>query len=247
MARLLLLLDRQTWLRRKALRMFAENPKLFTRMISSHANHPKPAPIRAERNVRSRMAGLAGVSVANRIMPGSARVSRSTAELQNAWRRAAILFALACCGMLAFAPTAPAQAFTAKLDPAQTKIAFTLGTTLHTVHGTFQLKSGEVHFDAATGKASGTIVMDARSADTDNKSRDKKMHQEILESQKYPEIVFTPQQVRGSFDPQKASQVDITGTFRIHGQDHDFTMTIAVATSHRRVSCSATRTSRFPT
>jgi flavin-dependent dehydrogenase len=47
MARLLLLLDRQTWLRRKALRMFAENPKLFARMISTHANHPKPAPIRA--------------------------------------------------------------------------------------------------------------------------------------------------------------------------------------------------------
>ena len=47
MARLLLLLDRQAWLRRKALRMFAENPNLFARMISSHANCPKPAPIRA--------------------------------------------------------------------------------------------------------------------------------------------------------------------------------------------------------
>ncbi len=31
MARLLLLLDRQAWLRRKALRMFAANPKLFAR------------------------------------------------------------------------------------------------------------------------------------------------------------------------------------------------------------------------
>jgi flavin-dependent dehydrogenase len=47
MARLLLLLDRQAWLRRKALRMFAANPGIFTRMISSHANCPKPAPIRA--------------------------------------------------------------------------------------------------------------------------------------------------------------------------------------------------------
>jgi len=47
MARLLLLLDRQAWLRRKALRMFAANPNLFARMISSHANCPKPAPIRA--------------------------------------------------------------------------------------------------------------------------------------------------------------------------------------------------------
>jgi menaquinone-9 beta-reductase len=47
MARLLLLLDRQARLRRKVLRMFAENSKLFVRMISTHANHPKPAPIRA--------------------------------------------------------------------------------------------------------------------------------------------------------------------------------------------------------
>jgi menaquinone-9 beta-reductase len=47
MARLLLLLDRQAWLRRKALRMFAMNPKMFARMISWHANCPKPAPIRA--------------------------------------------------------------------------------------------------------------------------------------------------------------------------------------------------------
>lgn len=47
MARLLLLLDRQAWLRRKALRMFAANPKFFARIVSSHANCPKPAPIRA--------------------------------------------------------------------------------------------------------------------------------------------------------------------------------------------------------
>jgi hypothetical protein len=34
--------------------------------------------------------------------------------------------------------------------------------------------------------------------------------------------------VRGSFDPQKASQVDVAGTFSIHGQDHDLTITLAV-------------------
>jgi polyisoprenoid-binding protein YceI len=129
---------------------------------------------------------------------------------------------------LAFAPATCAQAYVVNLDPAQTKVEFTLDTTLHTVHGTFQLKSGQIHFDTATGKASGTIVVDARSADTDNKSRDKKMHQEILESPKYAEIVFTPAHARGSFDPQKASQVDVGGVMRIHGQDHDFTMTLAV-------------------
>jgi polyisoprenoid-binding protein YceI len=80
--------------------------------------------------------------------------------------------------------------------------------------------------------------VDAQSGDTDNKSRDKKMHQEILESQKYSEIVFTPEQVRGSFDPQKASQLDVAGTFRVHGQDHDVTMTFAVQpASPGRLQC----------
>jgi polyisoprenoid-binding protein YceI len=142
--------------------------------------------------------------------------------------RALVVFALASCVALAAAPAICAQAYVVNLDPTQTKVAFALDTTLHTVHGTFQLKNGQIHFDTATGKASGAIVVDARSASTDNNSRDKKMHQEILESPKYAEIVFTPAQVRGSFDPQKASQVDVGGVMRIHGQDHDFTMTLAV-------------------
>jgi polyisoprenoid-binding protein YceI len=152
--------------------------------------------------------------------------------------RALAIFMVACCGALTFAPLACAQAYVVNLDPAQTKITFALDTTLHDVHGSFQLKSGQIHFDKATGKASGAIIVDAQSGDTDNKSRDKKMHQEILESQKYSEIVFTPEQVRGSFDPQKASQVDLVGAFRIHGQDHDVTMTFAVQpASPGRLQC----------
>jgi len=142
--------------------------------------------------------------------------------------RALAIFIVACYGVLTIAPPACAQAYVVNFDPAQTNITFTLDTTLHDVHGTFRLKSGQIHFDKSTGKASGTIIVDAQSGDTDNKSRDKKMHQEILESPKYPEIVFTPQQVRGSFDSQKASQVDVVGTFRMHGQEHDVTMTFAV-------------------
>ncbi|HXO04833.1 MAG TPA: YceI family protein [Candidatus Sulfotelmatobacter sp.] len=124
--------------------------------------------------------------------------------------------------------TAQAQESAVDLDPAQTTIEFTLDTTLHAVHGTFKLKSGHISFDPATGKASGAIVVDATSGDSDNESRDKKMHQQILESQKYPEIVFTPQHVKGSVNPQGTSQVEVSGVFRIHGQDHDITMTFTV-------------------
>jgi polyisoprenoid-binding protein YceI len=173
------------------------------------------------------MAGLARVTFERETSRRGVGLPVGPTASQRA-RRALIFGALACFVALAFALAAQAQTYVVTLDPAQTKVEFGLGTTLHTVHGTFQLKSGQIHFDAGTGKVSGAIVVDARSADTDNKSRDKKMHQEILESQKYPEIAFTPQQVRGSFDPQKVAQLDVAGTFRIHGQDHDFTMTLAV-------------------
>ena len=171
------------------------------------------------------------------IRQGSARVGQSAATLQRA-SAAPVWFTLACCAAITCAPAACAQAYVVNLDPAQTKVTFVLDTTLHAVHGTFQLKSGQIHFDTATGKASGTIVVDARSANTENNSRDKKMHQEILESAKYTEIVFAPAQVRGSFDQQKASQMDVSGVMRIHGQDHDLTMTLAVqAGTGSRLQC----------
>jgi polyisoprenoid-binding protein YceI len=115
-----------------------------------------------------------------------------------------------------------------KLDPARSTIKFTLDTTLHTVEGTFKFKSGRLSFDPATGQADGQITADATSADTGNKSRDKKMRQEILESQKYPEILFIPEQVKGSVNSQGASQVELTGIFRIHAQDHESTVILTV-------------------
>ena len=69
---------------------------------------------------------------------------------------------------------------------------------MHTVHGTFKLKSGQIRWDTATGHASGAIVIDATSGNTDNTSRDKNMHTQVLESAKFPEIVFTPTQIKGA-------------------------------------------------
>jgi polyisoprenoid-binding protein YceI len=150
-------------------------------------------------------------------------------NLARSFRAQYIVAVLA--SFLFFASAAHAQAAGPRvfnLDPAQSTIKFTLDTTLHTVEGTFKLKSGQISFDPATGKASGQITADATSADTGNKSRDKKMHQEILESQKYPEIVFVVQQIKGAVDPQGASQVDLSGVFRIHGQDHESTVPLSV-------------------
>ena len=121
-----------------------------------------------------------------------------------------------------------AQQAALELDPARTIVRFTLKTSLHTVHGTFQLKNGKVSFDPQTRKVSGLLVVDATSGDSGNSGRDSKMHKEILESHKYREITFAPLEVEGDVPPQGDSQLQVKGTFRIHGQDHEIVIPVAI-------------------
>jgi len=107
------------------------------------------------------------------------------------------------------------------LDPAQSKVHFTVDSTLHLVHGTFALKSGAMHFDPETGKADGEIVVYATSGDSGNGSRDARMHKEILETAKYPDVIFRPTQVEGKVDPSGASDSKLHGVFSIHGANHE--------------------------
>src|SRR5271154_4203674 len=94
-------------------------------------------------------------------------------------------------------PKAASGEMVLAVDPAQSKIHWTLGATMHTVHGTFGLKRGELRLDPATGKASGEIVADAVSGESGNDSRDKKMHTEVLESSRFPEVLFRADRLEG--------------------------------------------------
>ncbi len=124
-----------------------------------------------------------------------------------------------------------AQQENVQLDPSKTRIEFTLGDVLHTVHGSFRLKNGNLHFDPATGAVDGALIVDATSGDSGSHSRDKKMNKEVLESAKYPEITFLPQKFTGHVNPQGASQVAVSGIFRIHGADHPVTLIMPVRIS----------------
>jgi polyisoprenoid-binding protein YceI len=123
---------------------------------------------------------------------------------------------------------ASAQQTQIKLDPAKSRIDWTLGDVLHTVQGTFQLKSGSIRFDPQTGEASGEIIVDAASGNSGNGTRDSKMKKEILESAKYPEIVFTPKHVSGYAVGQESSTIQVAGDFTIHGGTHALTLTMPV-------------------
>jgi polyisoprenoid-binding protein YceI len=125
---------------------------------------------------------------------------------------------------------AAAQDTAFQLDPAQTKVSFTLGDVLHTVHGTFKLKHGELQIEPM-GKISGSIVVDAGSGDSGSGMRDRKMHKEVLESARYPEIAFRPDHIEGSVASQGKSSVMVHGMFSIHGADREITVPAQVETS----------------
>ena len=115
-----------------------------------------------------------------------------------------------------------------EFTPANTIVTFTLGDILHTVHGSFRLKQGQVDYNFGSGAVHGQLVIDATSGDSGNRSRDHKMHKDILESAKYPEIVFRPDHVQGTVASAGASTVQVHGIFSIHGADHEITLPVRV-------------------
>ena len=130
--------------------------------------------------------------------------------------------------ILAIGTSAPAQETTFLLDPEKTIVSFTLGASFHTVHGTFRVKGGAIRFDPSTGVASGNVVVDATSGQTGNQKRDRTMHRDVLQSQRYPEITFTPTRVSGNIPPQGQSRVQVEGIIRLQQSDHPVTLPFQV-------------------
>jgi polyisoprenoid-binding protein YceI len=152
----------------------------------------------------------------------NARPERVTARVLAA---VVVLFALA-------APASPqspqtaAQDMVLVLDPAQSKVHYSVDSTLHTVHGTFNLKGGNLHFDPDSGKASGEIVVYATSGESGNDARDDRMHKEILQTQQFPEATFRPTKVEGKVTRAGACDVQLHGVILLHGQEHEMTASV---------------------
>lgn len=117
------------------------------------------------------------------------------------------------------------------LNPAQSRVDFTLGATLHTVHGAFRLRSGTLRFDPATGEAGGELVVDADSGASGSQARDQRMKRDILETAKFPDIIFRPQHVKGAVPGSGSAQVELDGVLTLHGQDHPMALIVPLSVS----------------
>jgi polyisoprenoid-binding protein YceI len=162
-------------------------------------------------------------------------VSGAYHQVQRVTRAAGLWLALAATGAVSSAraipparPQSQSGDLVFELDPADTKVSFTLGATMHTVHGTFQPLRGRVEYTEATGALHGEIVVDAASGASGDASRDRKMHAEILESENHPAITFRPDHAEGKLAAAGESTVQVHGIFAIHGAEHELTVPATV-------------------
>lgn len=151
------------------------------------------------------------------------------------------------CAVLAFvwilsiaARNCKAEEVAVDLDPAKTRIAYTISDTLHTVHGTFRLKEGHLSFAPGTNVMSGEIIVDAASGDSGSGARDRRMTHDILQAERFPEIRFRPSRKSGPVAPSGASDIKVTGSFVIHGQAHEITVPMHVEISGPEVLAKGT-------
>jgi polyisoprenoid-binding protein YceI len=139
--------------------------------------------------------------------------------LRHQLKPARILVALA-----AFSAATVSSAETLTLEPAKTKLALHLPATGHDVEGTLALKAGTIEFDRAAGTAGGLIEIDALKTATGSGSRDKKMHEEVLLSAKFPLIAFKPQKIVGTLPSEGKGQITLVGTLTLIGQARELSL-----------------------
>jgi polyisoprenoid-binding protein YceI len=139
-----------------------------------------------------------------------------------------LLFATILCAVPSSWAQSSSPQISIHLDPQKSEVHWTLDTTLHTVHGTFQVKGGIMTIDPATGTAQGEFLVDVTTGESGDKSRDKKMHNEVLESGKYPQAFFHPIKVTGNLKQGGSQSVTVEGTFNMHGADHPLTLPMTV-------------------
>jgi polyisoprenoid-binding protein YceI len=167
------------------------------------------------------------------------------ARLTRPWSPAGAFLALAATAALAAAAPALGEPLTLRLDPKASAVRFTVDAFAHTIHGSFAVESGAIQFDPSTGAASGEVVVDAKSGETGNGSRDGKMHSSVLESARFPQIVFTATRVSGAFARDGASQLQLGGTIRLHGASHPVLLAVTAQSGAGKVTATAPLTVPF--
>ena len=128
------------------------------------------------------------------------------------------------------------------VDPARSEVHFTLGDTLHTVHGTFHIQEGAIVFNSADGKASGNVVVDALSGQSGNSVRDRRMTKEELKAESYKTVTFEPTGFTGTFHASGDSSLQVHGLFTILGTAHEIEVPMQIQVNGEQIHAIGTFT-----
>src|SRR5438270_1610471 len=121
------------------------------------------------------------------------------------------------------------------LDTNRSEVHFSLSDSLHSVHGTFRIQQGEVTFDPATGKANGSILVDALSGQSGNSIRDRRMVKEELKAPEFKTVAFAPTRFTGTFNPNGDSTVQVHGLFTLIGTPHEIDVPMMVQVNGQQI------------
>jgi len=72
-----------------------------------------------------------------------------------------------------------------------------------------------IQYDPDTAWRADEVWIDVASGSTGGGARDRKMHKDFLASPRFPDAVFTPTTIEGSFSPKQPSDLTVHGIFRI--------------------------------
>lgn len=146
-----------------------------------------------------------------------------------------------CLGLLAVAgPAGGGEMLVLHLDPESTSLDFVLDATMHTVRGRLASASGRIAFDPETALASGELVIDFAEADSGIARRDRKMREQVLETDRYPTAVYRVDRLDLPHSlKQGRNELQLHGELDFHGSKRQVSVPAVATLTGDRVTATA--------
>ena len=125
------------------------------------------------------------------------------------------------------------------LAPEKTSATFRVSATVFDIDGVLAMGPGQIRFDSTTGAASGQITIDLRGTKTGSRLRDWDMHRRVLDTERYPLVVFRLDRVLGTVAPSGTSDLVLAGIVTMHGAEHAMVVPVRARVSGDTVSAEA--------
>lgn len=150
--------------------------------------------------------------------------------MRSSWRAGLALALVA-------APAAAGEMLVFELDPEQSSVEFVLDATMHKVRGSLGPARGRIAFDPESALATGEIVIDLTRAETGIARRDRKMHENTLETDRYPEAVYRIDRIDLPASIQQGrNELQLHGELDFHGDTHAVAVPAVAVLEGDRVS-----------